>query len=197
MTVTTRGITWLILKEVMRLHGIPESIVSGWDTKFTSIFWKELHILMGSKLLMSTVFHPQTDGATEQANRSIAQILRTVVSNDQKDWSSKCLMVEFAINSGINTTTGYAPFMLNHGYMPWSGQHISTDTTFKGVKQFAQQAVWNLLDVHNAILEHRIEQMHYSNKHHKPSIEYQINYLVYLLTKNLALLKHRAWKLMP
>ena len=80
--VTARGVTWLILKEVMRLHGIPESIVSDRDTKFTSIFWKELHRLMGSKLLMSTVFHPQTDGATEQANRSIAQILQTVVAND-------------------------------------------------------------------------------------------------------------------
>ena len=95
MMVTTRGVTWLILKEVVRLHGIPESIVSDRDTKSTSIFWKELHRLLGSKLLMSTAFHPQMDGATEQANRSIAQILRTVVSNDQKDWSSKCLMVEF------------------------------------------------------------------------------------------------------
>ena len=75
MTVTARGIAWLILKEVMRLHGIPESIVSDRDTKFTSIFWKELHRLMGSKLLMSNMFHSQTDGATEQANRSIAQIL--------------------------------------------------------------------------------------------------------------------------
>ena len=101
-------------------------------------------------------------------------------------------MVEFAINSSVNTTTGYAPFKLNHRYMLRSGQDISTDTTFKGVKQFAQQAVWDLLDAHDAILEHRIEQMHYSNKCHKPSVEYQINDLVYLLTKNLALLKHRA-----
>ena len=74
MTVTARGVAWLILKEVMRLHGILESIVSDRDTKFTSIFWKELHRLMGSKL-MSTAFHPQTDGAPERANRSIAQIL--------------------------------------------------------------------------------------------------------------------------
>ena len=48
MTVTTRGIAWLILKEVMRLHGIPESIMSDRDTKFTSIFWKELHRLVGA-----------------------------------------------------------------------------------------------------------------------------------------------------
>ena len=54
---------------------------------------------------------------------------------------------------------GYAPLELNHGCMLQSGQHISTDTTFKRVKQFAQQAVWNLLDAHDAILEHRIEQM--------------------------------------
>ena len=136
MTGTTRGIAWLILKEVVRLHGIPESIVSDKDTKFTSIFWKELHRLMGSKLLMSTAFHLQTDGTTERANRSIAQILCTVVSNDQWDWSDKCPMVEFAINGSINATTGYAPFELNYRYMLQSGQHISTDTMFKGVKQF-------------------------------------------------------------
>ena len=84
-------------------------------------------------------------------------------------------MVEFAINSSINATTCYTPFEPNYGYMLLLGQHILTDTTFKGVKQFSQQAVWNLLDVHNTILEHRIEQMHYSNKHHRPSVEYQIN----------------------
>ena len=117
MTVTARGIAWSILKEVVRLHGIPESIVSDRDTKFTSIFWRELHRPMGSKLLMSTTFHPQTDGAMERVNRSIAQILRTVVANDQKDWSSKFPIVEFTINSSVNTTTGYSPFELNYGYM--------------------------------------------------------------------------------
>ena len=66
----------------MRLHGVPESIVSDHDTKFTSTFWRELHKLMGTKLLISTAFHPQTDGATEQANHSIGQILRMIINND-------------------------------------------------------------------------------------------------------------------
>ena len=53
------------------------------------------------------------------------------------------------------------------------------------------------MDAHDASLEHRIEQMHYSNKCHQPGVKYQINDLVYLSTKNLTLPKHRAWKLMP
>ena len=73
--VTAREVAWLFFIEIMRLHGVPKSIVSDRDTKFTSIFWKELHWLMGTKLLMSTVFHPQTDGATEWANRLIGQVL--------------------------------------------------------------------------------------------------------------------------
>ena len=195
MVVTAKGVMWLILKEVVRLHGIPESIVSDRDTRFTSIFWKELQKLMGTKLLMSMAFHPQTDGATEQANRLIALILRIVVDNNQKNWSEKCSMIEFTINSSVNATTGYAPFELNHKYMPRLGQHISTNTSFRGIKQFAQQAVWKLLDAHNAIIEHWVVQMHHPNKHQSPSVQYQPNDLIYLSTKNLTLPKGRARKL--
>ena len=109
-TVTTIGIALIVLKEVVRLHGIPESIVFNRDTQFTSIFWMELQKLMRTKLLMSTAFHPLMDGATEKANTSVAQILWTAVDNDQKNWSDKCSMAEFTINSSVNATTGYAPF---------------------------------------------------------------------------------------
>jgi hypothetical protein len=61
-------VAWLYLSEVIRLHGIPASIVSDRDSKFISIFWNELQQLLGTKLLMSTAFHPQMDGATKWAN---------------------------------------------------------------------------------------------------------------------------------
>src|SRR6266481_2858202 len=99
--VTSNEVTWLFLKEIVRLHGVPNSIVSDRDSKFTSKFWKELHRLMGTKLLMSTAFHPQMDGATERANHSISQVLRTMVRNDQKDWAALCPMVEFTLNSNV------------------------------------------------------------------------------------------------
>jgi len=63
-----------------------ESIVSDRDSKFTARFWRELHHALGTKLLMSTLFHPQTNGHLEQVIHSIGQILCSVVSPDQNDW---------------------------------------------------------------------------------------------------------------
>ena len=139
MQVTAKEVAWLFLKEVVRLHTVPKSIVSDCDTKLTSTFWCELHRLMGTKLLMSTVFHPQMDGATEQANHSIGQILRMIINDHQKNWADKCPMVEFALNSSVSPTTGFAPFELNQGCMLQIGMPTLFDTTFKGVKKFTLQ----------------------------------------------------------
>ena len=70
-TIRASELAWVFMREIVRLHGIPESIVSDRDSKFTSKFWQELHRLLGIKLLMSTSFHPQTDGAFEHAIRSV------------------------------------------------------------------------------------------------------------------------------
>src|SRR6202012_2230577 len=116
-SVTASQLAWTYLKEIVRLHGIPESIVSDRDARFTSKFWKELHRMLGSTFLMSTAFHPQTDGVTERANRTIIQIIRASIRPDQKDWVQALPMTEFAINASISATTGLAPFEFQ-GYMP-------------------------------------------------------------------------------
>ena len=84
MTVST--LMWYYIRDIVCLHRMLDSIVSDRDSKFTSKFWHELHHALGMKLLMSTSFHPQTDGHSEQAIRSIGQILHTTVSADQRDW---------------------------------------------------------------------------------------------------------------
>src|SRR6266571_4511724 len=102
---------------------------------------------MGAKLLMSTSFHPQTDGQTERANHSIGQILRTVVNHNQSNWVDKINMVKFAINSSISTTTGYSLFKLNYGYMPSMIQEIRPEEAIaKGIKMFAPTALQNLAE---------------------------------------------------
>ena len=118
MTIQASQLVWLFIKEIVRLHGLPEMIVSDHDTKFTSQFWGETHRLLRVRLLMSTAFHPQTDGASECSIRMIAQILCSMILPDQKDWAEKVPMVEFTINSSMSSLTGFAPFELTYRYMP-------------------------------------------------------------------------------
>jgi len=75
-------------------------------------------MLLGAKLLMSTSFHPQMNGQTECMNQNIGQIFCVTIQYDQKNWVDKCLLVKFAINLTILSTTKFAPFELNYGYLP-------------------------------------------------------------------------------
>jgi hypothetical protein len=109
INMTASELSWKYLREIVRLYGLPSSIVSDRDSKFTSRWWKELQRILGMKLLMSTSFHPQADGQSERAIHNVNQILCTVVQPDQTDWAEKIDMVEFAINSSISESTGYAP----------------------------------------------------------------------------------------
>lgn len=197
-TTTATQLSWIYIKEIVRLHGLPSSIVSDRDSKFTSRWWREVHRLLGAKLLMSTSFHPQTDGATERVNRSIGQILRSTVDADQKNWVEKCLMLEFAINSSINESTGYAPFELDGGYLPSMIREYKDTPSFPpGVREFADKALQNLMNAHDSIIESRVIQKHNADKRRSPEPELKVNSLVYLSTKNLSLPKGRASKLLP
>jgi hypothetical protein len=198
INVTATELSWKYLREVVRLHGLPSSIVSNRDSKFTSRWWKELQRILGAKLLMSTSFHPQSDSQSERAIRNVTQILRAVVRPDQRDWVDKIDMVEFAINSSVSESTGYAPFELGGGYMPSMIKEIRGDEVFaKGVKSFAATALQNLADAHDAIIEARTFQTHKANERRRDEPEITVGDLIYLSTKNLNLPQNRARKLCP
>ena len=119
ITYTAKDIAELVFAEVYKLHGLPRSIVSDRDVLFTSAFWTHLNKLVGTNQRMSSAYHPQSDGATERANRTIGQMLRSCISPTQRDWVSKLPAIEFAINIARSETTGYAPFFLKLGtYTP-------------------------------------------------------------------------------
>jgi hypothetical protein len=187
----------LFLANVVRLHGTPESIVSDRDTRFTSRFWRELTNLMGVKLLMSTAFHPETDGCTERANRSITQILRSIVDVDQSNWSDCLPLAELAINSSINGTTGFAPFELNCGFVPRLSAMNFTKSKYEGVRQFAEQARWNVIVAHDAIISSRLKSAPVYDAKRSPQHPYKKGEMVYLSTENLKLPTNRSRKLCP
>ena len=199
MTIRALQLACLYVKEIVRLHGLPETIVSDRDAKFTSAFWRETHRMLGAKLLMSTVFRPQTDGASEHAIRTVTQILRTMVQPDQKDWVTKVPMVKFAINSSISSSTGFAPFELNYGHMPRIMECVGDrkPSEAPGVQTFVRQALENLVMAHNTIIESWIAQAYHANKRKGVAPKFEVGDLVYLLTQNLSMPKGCVRKLIP
>ena len=114
---TTKDIAELMFHEVYRLHGLPRAIISDQDILFTSLFWTHLNKLIGICQKMSSAYHPETNGSTERANRTIGQILRACIGPNQKDWVMQLPAIEFAINAAQSKSTRYAPFFLNTGQM--------------------------------------------------------------------------------
>jgi hypothetical protein len=78
----------LFFKEVIRLHGLPKSIVSDRDTKFIGNFWRMLWKKLGTNLAFSSSYHPQTDGQMEVINRSLGDLLRSLVAEHHNSWDS-------------------------------------------------------------------------------------------------------------
>ena len=101
------------------------------------------------------------------------------------------------LNSSMSASTGYAPFKLNYGYIPQLGQHLNTDMKFDSVRQFAEQALWNAMAAHDAIIAACVMQTHHANRHRQRGDVFVPGNRVYLSTKNLALPKGRAKKLLP
>ena len=101
---------------VVKLHGLPKTIVSNKDFKFTSYFWKTLWHMLCTKLKFFTAFHPQTDGQSEVVNKSLGNLLRTLVGEHIGSWDLKLSIVEFAYNSSVNRTIGKSPHEIVYGF---------------------------------------------------------------------------------
>jgi hypothetical protein len=103
---------------VVRLHGVPKSIVSDRDVKFVSYFWKILWAKLGTQLKFSSPFHPQTDGQTEAFNRSLGNLLRCLFQDHTPTWDLLLPQAEFAYNNYVNRSTGRSPFGVVTGIAP-------------------------------------------------------------------------------
>ncbi|KAK2374423.1 putative mitochondrial protein [Trifolium repens] len=95
----------IFMEQIVRLHGVPLSIVSDRDPIFTSRFWKAFQNAMGTRLKMSTSHHPQTDGQSERTIQTLEDMLRACVLEDGGTWSNHLHLIEFAYNNNYHVTT--------------------------------------------------------------------------------------------
>ena len=105
----------LYVDEIVRLHGVPLSIMSDRYLLFTSRFWKELQSALGTKLNFSTVFHPQTDGQSERLIQVLEDMLRGCVIEFLGSWDRYITLMEFSYNNSFQSSIGMAPFESLYG----------------------------------------------------------------------------------
>ena len=105
----------LYIKEIVRMHGVPVSIVSDRDPRFTSRFWHSLQKALGTKLSFSTAFNPQTDGQSKRVIQVLEDLLRACDLDLKGNWDDYLPLVEFAYNNSFQASIGMAPFEALYG----------------------------------------------------------------------------------
>lgn len=100
--------------------GMPKAIISDRDKKFTSTLWNRIFTRLGTRLLYSTAYHPQTDGASERTNQTVEIALRYLISTleDERDWVRSCTAIQNAFNNLRNAGTGMTPNEVCLGFTP-------------------------------------------------------------------------------
>ncbi|CAI7917591.1 unnamed protein product, partial [Closterium sp. NIES-54] len=143
-TATAKATARLLFDHIITIHGIPATLISNRDPKFTSKFWKELMGLLGTKLAMSSAYHPQTDGQIERLNQVVEQLLRTACKDDVSHWDTLLPTLEFAYNNASHAATGKTPFFLCYRREPLTPQQPTTPAHVQAAHDFVTttQQLW-------------------------------------------------------
>jgi RNase H-like domain found in reverse transcriptase/Chromo (CHRromatin Organisation MOdifier) domain/Integrase zinc binding domain len=147
--------------------GLPSGIISDRDLKFLSEFWKCLFEKAGTKLLLSTAYHPQTDGQSERTNQTVEIALRHYVSRHQDDWVEHIELIQAAINVATSATTNRSPFQILYGFNPKHGLDLLVARNSVADDWAAQREMFRK-DAEDAIPLAQQEMIKYGDAKQKP-----------------------------
>jgi hypothetical protein len=188
MTITVPELAKTFFDNVFRLHRMPESIISDCDPKFTSLFWKALFKKMGTKLAMSTAFHPQTDGQTERMNRTLEQMLRNYVNYKMDNWDEQLTGAEFAYNNAKQASTGFTPFKLATGQDPTVPSGLMEDiddVNVPSTSNFVQEIQENIQRASENLTQAQARQKKYADEQRREEEDFEIGEKVLVSAKNI------------
>jgi len=107
--------TELYISRILSLHGVPRTIISDRGAQFVARFWEQFHSALGTQLIRSSAYHPQTDGQTERINQILEDMLRAYVLSYSKKWDECLPLVEFSYNNSYQESIQMAPFESLYG----------------------------------------------------------------------------------
>jgi hypothetical protein len=189
--VTAPQLASIFWETVVRHHGLPSSIVSDRDPRFTGHFWQALWKCMGTQLTMSTAYHPQTDGQTERANRTLEEMLRSYVAFNQKDWDEHLVAAEVAFNGSKHASTGFTPFYLNNGREAMVPLDLALEEARTLRQPNAAETIRRLHQDLELAKEHLLKaqqrQAHHADQHRR-DVVFKVGDQVLLSTKHLKMI---------
>ena len=103
------------MARIVSLHGVPKTIISDRGSQFVARFWEQLHASLGTQLIRSSAYHPQTDGQTERINQILEDMLRACVLSYSKKWDECLPLAEFSYNNSYQESIKMAPFEALYG----------------------------------------------------------------------------------
>ncbi|KAL0386088.1 UNVERIFIED_CONTAM: Transposon Tf2-11 polyprotein [Sesamum radiatum] len=158
--VTTEGTAHLFFKHIVKYWGLPKHIVSDRDSRFTGVFWTELFKILGSKLSMSSSYHPQSDGQTERFNSMLEEYLRHFVRGTQKDWVKLLDVAQLCFNAQKSSSTNKSSFAIVTGQQPLLPHTLDSPQSVRSplVRSFSQEWKQNV-DIARSCLEKAQKRM--------------------------------------
>uniref|UniRef100_A0A9J8BEN4 Gypsy retrotransposon integrase-like protein 1 n=1 Tax=Cyprinus carpio carpio TaxID=630221 RepID=A0A9J8BEN4_CYPCA len=186
----------IVLQHVFRLHGFPQDVVSDHGPQFASRFWKAFCQLIGTTASLSSGFHPQSNGQTEQTNQEIETTLRCLVSSNPTSWSKHLIWAEFAHNVLRHSSTGMSPFECQYGFQPPLFSEQESEVGVPAAQHLVQRCrrVWR--KARDALLKTSQLQQQWANRRRRPAPTLRPGQKVWLSSKDLPL-KVKSHKLTP
>ena len=177
-------LTRTYIREIVRLHGVPLSIISDRDSRFTSRFWLSLQSSLGTRLDMSTTYHPQTDGQSERTIQTLEDMLRACVIDFGKAWDTHLPLVEFSYNNSYHTSIKAAPFEALYcrkcrSPLCWAevgdtqlAKGLVPESTLTG-PEIIRETTEKIVQIRERLKASRDRQKNYADKRRKP-LEFQV-----------------------
>ncbi|CAI7788214.1 unnamed protein product [Closterium sp. NIES-53] len=184
--VTAEEAATLFIDNVVRLYGVPDSIISDRDPRFTSKLWKQLFALFGTCLAMSSAYHPEIDRQTERVNQTLEQILRNIRMHDAVAWDKKLSTTEFTYNNTHHSSTGMSPLFALYGQHPNVPTRVDLTPTVLRANNFHQHLTF-IHDHARKHLELATARMARTTNRSRREVSFAVGDRVLLDSRNLRL----------